>query len=94
MQYYFIGGLGSNRHLAPLIDELGSVTFLDPIGNDSDRKRSYRAWFQGQISQTRRDLLWGIHLGGDLARYLAAEFPPDCLILLDGVIWIWKDPVS
>ena len=32
MQYYFIGGLGSNRyHLAPLIEELGfPVTFLDP----------------------------------------------------------------
>ena len=32
MQYYFIGGLGSNRyHLAPLIENLGfPVTFLDP----------------------------------------------------------------
>ena len=87
MQYYFIGGLGSNRyHLAPLIDELGfSVTFLDPYREMIRTKKDLRAWFQGQIGQSEEICLLGHSLGGDLARYLAAEFPQiQALILLDG----------
>ncbi len=58
MQYYFIGGLGSTATIwLRLIDELGfPVTFLDPIGNDSDRKR-FVLKFQRQISQTEETCL-------------------------------------
>ena len=87
MQYYFIGGLGSNRyHLAPLIENLGfPVTFLDPYREMIQTENDLRAWFQGQISQTEEICLLGHSLGGDLARYLAAEFPQiRALILLDG----------
>ena len=87
MQFYFIGGLGSNRyHLAPLIEELGfPVTFLDPYREMIQTENDLRAWFQGQIGQTEEICLLGHSLGGDLARYLAAEFPQiRALILLDG----------
>ena len=87
MQYYFIGGLGSNRyHLAPLIDELGfPVTFLDPYREMIQTENDLRAWFQGRIGQAEEICLLGHSLGGDLARYLAAEFPQiRALILLDG----------
>ena len=87
MQYYFIGGLGSNRyHLAPLIEELGfPVTFLDPYREMIQTEKDLRAWFQGQIGQAEEICLLGHSLGGDLARYLAAEFPQiQALILLDG----------
>ena len=87
MQYYFIGGLGSNRyHLAPLMDELGfPVTFLDPYREMIQTENDLRAWFQGQIGQAEEICLLGHSLGGDLARYLAAEFPQiRALILLDG----------
>ena len=87
MQYYFIGGLGGNGyHLAPLIDELGfPVTFLDPYREMIRTEKDLRAWFQGQISQANEICLLGHSLGGDLARYLAAEFPQiQALILLDG----------
>ena len=87
MQYYFIGGLGGNSyHLAPLIEELGfPVTFLDPYREMIQTENDLRAWFQGQISQTEEICLLGHSLGGDLARYLAAEFPQiRALILLDG----------
>ena len=48
MQFYFIGGLGSNRyHLAPLIENLGfSVTFLDPYGEMIQTEKDLHAWFQ------------------------------------------------
>ena len=87
MQYYFIGGLGSNSyHLAPLIDKLGfPVTFLDPYREMIQTKKDLRAWFQGQIEQAEEICLLGHSLGGDLARYLAAAFPQiRALILLDG----------
>lgn len=87
MKYYFIGGLGSNGyHLAPLIDELGfPVTFLDPYREMIQTEKDLRAWFQGQIDQAEEICLLGHSLGGDLARYLAAEFPQiQALILLDG----------
>ena len=87
MQFYFIGGLGSNRyHLAPLIENLGfPVTFLDPYGEMIQTEKDLHAWFQGQISQANEICLLGHSLGGDLARYLAAEFPQiKALILLDG----------
>ena len=87
MQYYFIGGLGSNGyHLAPLINELGfPVTFLDPYREMIRTENDLRAWFQDQISQAEEICLLGHSLGGDLARYLAAQFPQiHALILLDG----------
>lgn len=87
MQYYFIGGLGSNSyHLAPLMDELGfPVTFLDPYREMIRTEKDLHAWFQGQIGQAEEICLLGHSLGGDLARYLAAEFPQiQALILLDG----------
>ena len=87
MQYYFIGGLGSNRyHLAPLIENLGfPVTFLDPYREMIQTENDLCAWFQGQIGQAEEICLLGHSLGGDLARYLASEFPQiRALILLDG----------
>ena len=87
MQYYFIGGLGSNSYyLAPLIDELGfPVTFLDPYREMIQTENDLRDWFQGQISQAEEICLLGHSLGGDLARYLSSEFPQiRALILLDG----------
>ena len=87
MQYYFIGGLGSNRyHLAPLIENLGfPVTFLDPYREMIQTENDLCAWFQGQIGQAEEICLLGHSLGGDLALYLAAEFPQiRALILLDG----------
>lgn len=87
MQYYFIGGLGSNRyHLAPLIENLGfPVTFLDPYREMIQTENDLRSWFQGQIGQAEEICLLGHSLGGDLARYLAVEFPQiQALILLDG----------
>lgn len=87
MQFYFIGGLGSNRyHLAPLIENLGfPVTFLDPYREMIQTENDLCAWFQGQIGQAEEICLLGHSLGGDLARYLAAEFPQiQALVLLDG----------
>ena len=87
MQFYFIGGLGGNSyHLAPLIDELGfPVTFLEPYREMIQTEKDLRALFQGQIRQAEEICLLGHSLGGDLARYLAAEFPQiQALILLDG----------
>ena len=87
MQYYFIGGLGSNRyHLAPLIENLGfPVTFLDPYREMIQTENDLRDWFQGRVGQAEEICLFGHSLGGDLARYLAAEFPQiRALILLDG----------
>ena len=87
MQFYFIGGLGSNSyHLAPFIEKLGfPVTFLDPYREMIRTKKDLHAWFQGQIGQAEEICLLGHSLGGDLARYLAAEFPQiQALILLDG----------
>ena len=87
MQFYFIGGLGGNSyHLAPLMDELGfPVTFLDPYMEMIRTEKDLHAWFQGQIGQVEEICLLGHSLGGDLARYLAAEFPQiRALILLDG----------
>ena len=87
MQYYFIGGLGGNcYHLAPLIEELGfPVTFLDPYREMIQTENDLCAWFQGQIGQAEEICLLGHSLGGDLARYLIAEFPQiKALILLDG----------
>ena len=87
MQYYFIGGLGSNRyHLAPLIENLGfPVTFLDPYREMIQTENDLRAWFQGRIGQAEEICLLGHSLGGDLARYLAGEFLQiRALILLDG----------
>lgn len=87
MQYYFIGGLGGNSyHLAPLMDELGfPVTFLDPYREMIQTENDLRDWFQGQIGQAGEICLLGHSLGGELARYLATEFPQiQALILLDG----------
>mgnify|MGYP000030878845 FL=1 len=87
MQYYFIGGLGGNGyHLAPLIEELGfPVNFLDPYRKMIQTENDLRTWFQGQIGQAEEICLLGHSLGGDLARYLASEFPQiQALILLDG----------
>lgn len=87
MQYYFIGGLGGNSyHLAPLIEKLGfPVTFLDPYRKMIQTENDLRAWFQEQIGQVEEICLFGHSLGGDLARYLASEFPQiQALILLDG----------
>lgn len=87
MQYYFIGGLGGNGyHLAPLIEKLGfPVTFLDPYREMIQTENDLRDWFQGQIGQAEEICLLGHSLGGDLARYLAGEFPQiRALILLDG----------
>ena len=87
MQFYFIGGLGGNGyHLAPLIDELGfPVTFLDPYREMIQTEKDLCAWFQDQIGQDEEICLLGHSLGGDLARYLATEFPQiQALILLDG----------
>ena len=87
MQYYFIGGLGGNGyHLAPLIDELGfPVTFLDPYREMIQTENDLCAWFQDRIGQAEEICLLGHSLGGDLARYLAAQFPQiHALILLDG----------
>ena len=87
MQYYFIGGLGGNGyHLAPLIEELGfPVTFLDPYREMIQTENDLCAWFQGQIGQAEEICLLGHSLGGDFARYLAAEFPQiQALVLLDG----------
>ena len=87
MKYYFIGGLGGNGyHLAPLIDELSfPVTFLDPYREMIQTEKDLTAWFQGQIGQDEEICLLGHSLGGDLARYLATEFPQiHALILLDG----------
>ena len=87
MQFYFIGGLGGNGyHLAPLIDELGfPVTFLDPYREMIQTEKDLCDWFQDQIGQDEEICLLGHSLGGDLARYLAGEFPQiRALILLDG----------
>ena len=87
MHYYFIGGLGSNSyHLAPLIEELGfPVTFLDPYREMIQTENDLCAWFQDRIGQAEEICLLGHSLGGDLARYLAAEFLQiQALILLDG----------
>ena len=87
MKYYFIGGLGGNGyHLAPLTNELGfPVTFLDPYRELIQTEKELRSWFQGQIGQDEEICLLGHSLGGDLARYLATEFPQiQALILLDG----------
>ena len=87
MQYYFIGGLGSNRyHLAPLIENLGfPVTFLDPYREMIQTENDLCDWFQGRVGQAGEICLLGHSLGGDLARYLASEFPQiRALILLDG----------
>ena len=87
MQFYFIGGLGGNGyHLAPLNDELGfPVTFLDPYREMIQTENDLRTWFQGQIGQAEEICLLGHSLGGDFARYLAAEFPQiQALVLLDG----------
>ena len=87
MHYYFIGGLGGNGyHLAPLIEKLGfPVTFLDPYREMIQTENDLRAWFQGRIGQAEEICLLGHSLGGDLARYLAGEFPQiRALILLDG----------
>ncbi len=87
MQYYFIGGLGGNSyHLAPLMDELGfPVTFLDPYREMIQTENDLRDWFQGRVGQVGEICLLGHSLGGDLARYLAAEFPQiQALVLLDG----------
>lgn len=87
MQYYFIGGLGGNcYHLVPLIYDLGfPVTFLDPYREMIQTGKDLHAWFQGQIEQAEEICLLGHSLGGDLARYLAPEFPQiQALILLDG----------
>ena len=87
MQYYFIGGLGNNSyHLAPLIDELGfHVTFLDPYREMIQTENDLCDWFQGRVGQVGEICLLGHSLGGDLARYLASEFPQiQALILLDG----------
>ena len=87
MQFYFIGGLGGNGyHLAPLNDELGfPVTFLDPYREMIQKENDLRAWFQGRIGQAEEICLLGHSLGGDLARYLAAEFPQiQALVLIDG----------
>ena len=87
MQYYFIGGLGGNSyHLAPLIEKLGfPVTFLDPYRKMIQTENDLRAWFQEQIGQVEEIFLFGHSLGGDLARYLSAEFSQiQALILLDG----------
>lgn len=87
MQFNFIGGLGGNSyHLAPLIENLGfPVTFLDPYREMIQTEKDLCAWFQGQIGQAEEVCLLGHSLGGDLARYLAAEFPQiQALILLDG----------
>ena len=87
MKHYFIGGLGGNcYHLAPLIDELGfPVTFLDPYREMIQTEKDLRDWFQGRVGQVGEICLLGHSLGGDLARYLASEFPQiQALILLDG----------
>ena len=87
MQYYFIGGLGGNSyHLAPLIEKLGfPVTFLDPYREMIQTENDLRDWFQGRVGQAEEICLFGHSLGGDLARYLATEFPQiQALILLDG----------
>ena len=87
MQFNFIGGLGGNSyHLAPLIENLGfPVTFLDPYREMIQTEKDLCAWFQGQIGQAEEVCLLGHSLGGDLARYLAAEFPQiQALVLLDG----------
>lgn len=87
MQFNFIGGLGGNSyHLAPLIENLGfPVTFLDPYREMIQTEKDLCAWFQGQIGQAEEVCLLRHSLGGDLARYLAAEFPQiQALILLDG----------
>ena len=87
MQFNFIGGLGGNSyHLAPLIENLGfPVTFLDPYREMIQTEKDLCAWFQGQIGQAEEVCLLGHSLGGDLARYLAADFPQiRALILLDG----------
>ena len=87
MQFYFIGGLGGNSyHLAPLIEKLGfPVTFLDPYRKMIQTENDLRAWFQEQIGQVEEIFLFGHSLGGDLARYLSAEFSQiQALILLDG----------
>ena len=87
MQFYFIGGLGGNSyHLAPLIEELGfPVTFLDPYREMIQTENDLRDWFQGRVGQAGEICLLGHSLGGDLARYLASEFPQiQALILLDG----------
>ena len=72
--------------MAPLIDELGfPVTFLDPYREMIQTEKDLCAWFQDQIGQDEEICLLGHSLGGDLARYLAAEFPQiRALILLDG----------
>ena len=87
MQFYFIGGLGGNGyHLAPLIDELGfPVTFLDPYREMIQTEKDLCAWFQDQIGQDEEICLLGHSLGGDLARYLAAEFPQ--IRALDSLGW-------
>lgn len=87
MKHYFIGGLGGNcYHLAPLTDELGfPVTFLDPYREMIQTEKDLRDWFQGRVGQVGEICLLGHSLGGDLARYLASEFPQiQALILLDG----------
>ena len=68
------------------MDELGfPVTFLDPYREMIQTENDLRDWFQGQIGQAGEICLLGHSLGGDLARYLATEFPQiQALILLDG----------
>ena len=61
------------------------MTFLDPYREMIRTENDLRAWFQGQIGQAEEICLLGHSLGGDLARYLAAEFPQiQALVLLDG----------
>ena len=61
------------------------MTFLDPYREIIQTENDLRVWFQDQISQAEEICLLGHSLGGDLARYLAAQFPQiHALILLDG----------
>ena len=65
MQFYFIGGLGSNSyHLAPLMDELGfPVTFLDPYREMIQTEKDLCAWVSWSDWPGGRDLFIGALLG-------------------------------
>ena len=84
---YFIGGLGSNYyHAKDFIEELnGNVVFLNPYIENLQNEEDLLNWFKNEIKDLEEVYLIGHSLGGDLSRYLAAQFSQVTkLVLLDG----------
>ena len=84
---FFIGGLGSNfYHAKDFIEELDEkVAYLNPYIENFKNKQALLNWFKNEIKDLEKFYLIGHSLGGDLARYLGAQFSQVTkLVLLDG----------